>query len=71
MAKTHSIRDADCIGVFVEDMVAPVVVQGGSDVKTISGTKVPGPADGGFVVDKNRAVGRAHWCGIEVECAKK
>ena len=71
MAESDSIGDANGIGVFVEDTVAPVVRQCRSEVKTVQCAEVPGAADGGFVVYENLAAGRAHGCGIEVEGAKE
>ena len=71
MAESDSIGDANGIGVFVEDTVAPVVRQCRSEVKTVQCAEVSGTADGGFVVYENLAACRAHGCGIEVEGAKE
>ena len=65
IAESDSIGDANGIGVFVEDTVAPVVRQCWSEVKTVQCAEVPGAADGGFVVYENLAAGRAHGSGIE------
>ena len=71
MTESDSIADADGICVLVEDSVAPVVMQGWSDVKTVHGAEVPGAAYGGFVMYENFAAGGSHWCCIKIEVAKE
>ena len=71
MAEFDSIGDADGTYLFVEDSVAPVVMQGWSEVKTVYGAEVPGAADGGFVMYENFAAGGSHWCCIKIEGSKE
>ena len=58
-------------GVFCQDLVAPVVLEGQTQVKAFKCMEVPGVVDGGFVVDEDMASSWAPGHSIKVIRAKK
>jgi hypothetical protein len=55
VTEADNICGDDSIGVFGQDLVALVVVEGRSQMKAFRGAEVSGAADGSFVVDEDIA----------------
>ena len=65
-AEADSITDEDHMGLSGEDLVALVVLEGQAKVEAFQCMKVPGLADGWFVVDEDTASGQVHGSGIKI-----
>ena len=61
------VREEKGFGGGVDNVEAAVVIEGGSNVETITAAEVPGLTCAGFVVDEDWAADGANGRGVEVE----
>ena len=64
-AEVDGITNEDRTGLFGEDMVAAVMIEGWAKVEAFQHTEVSGSADGWFMVDEDAASSWSHGSGIK------
>ena len=67
MAELHCIRDALALGVRIDELEAPIRVQGGSNVESLLCSKVPQLPSDRFGMDEDRTTNRPKRHLVEVK----
>ena len=71
VAELNSVRELLAIGVFSDVEEGAIMMEGGTNVKTILAAEVPRGALGGLCMDKDAATKGANGSGIVIEGAIK